>query len=281
MENFFKTEKVTDRITRIIGVTGEMMYLAVGDDRAALIDTGVGACSLRPLIEQMTSKPLIVILTHGHVDHAFGAAEFEEVYMNSEDELTVKYCANMEDRIQYCSRSSFEAIKNQPAENYLPTPTEFRELLDGDLFELGGLTLEIYKLPGHTRGSMTVLFKEERLLLTGDACNPATFLFFYGCPSLEEYRDNLAEYRERVAGKYDGILLSHSSEILDSQLIDTVLETCNCVFDGTADNVPMGGPEEAQACCAFEVVFEKDRVRRKDGKVGNVMYSKRNIYKDK
>lgn len=279
MMELFQTEKVTDRITRITGVTGEKMYLAQGEERAALIDTGVGACSLKPLIRKLTDKPLTVILTHGHVDHAFGAAEFDDVYMSPDDEMTLRYSADMKGRLEYCSRSPFEVIRRQPAEAYIPAPETYRELYDGDIFRLGGLTLEIFALPGHTSGSMTILFREERLLLTGDACNPATFLFFYGCPSVEEYRDNLLSYRKRVNGTYDGILLSHSSDILDFHLIDTMIETCNCVLDGTADSVPMKGHEEAEACCAFDVVFEKDRIRRKDGKIGNLMYSRKNIWK--
>lgn len=33
---YFKTEKVSDRITRICGIAGELMYLAEGDREAAL-----------------------------------------------------------------------------------------------------------------------------------------------------------------------------------------------------------------------------------------------------
>lgn len=95
---------------------------------------------------------------------------------------------------------------------------------------------------------------------------------------MKAYRNHLAVYKTRVAGKYDGILLSHSSDILDEKLVDTILETCNCVLNGTADNVPMGGHDAAQATCAFAVEFRKDGIRRKDGIVGNVMYSRRNIY---
>ena len=38
----FKTEKVSDRVTRIFGICTELMYLVEGEDKAALIDTGSG-----------------------------------------------------------------------------------------------------------------------------------------------------------------------------------------------------------------------------------------------
>jgi hypothetical protein len=62
----FKTEKVSERITRIYAFSSELMYLVEGDDRAALLDSGSGIGFVRPLVEQLTQKPVIVLLTHGH-----------------------------------------------------------------------------------------------------------------------------------------------------------------------------------------------------------------------
>ena len=68
----FRTEKVSDRITRIFGTSGELWYLVEGSEKAALLDTGSGLGHMKPLIESLTDKPLLVLLTHGHVDHAMG-----------------------------------------------------------------------------------------------------------------------------------------------------------------------------------------------------------------
>ena len=42
----FKSEKITEHLTRIHGITGELMYLAEGTQKAALVDTGSGIGSL-------------------------------------------------------------------------------------------------------------------------------------------------------------------------------------------------------------------------------------------
>ena len=93
MADFYRAEKVNDRITAIISFTGEIMYLVNGSERSLLIDTCVGAGNLRDFVERLTEKPLTVLLTHGHIDHAMGAPEFTgndgkpecEIYMNHAD----------------------------------------------------------------------------------------------------------------------------------------------------------------------------------------------------
>ena len=164
----FKTEKLTSRVTRIYGFNTEMMYLVEGDERAALLDTGSGFYSLRACVEQLTTKPVIVLLTHGHVDHAMGADEFETVYMNAADKL-VFASHGVEAFRKACLPMSpyFDQITEDA---YLPTPdcNTFHDLEAGDVFDLGGVHIELLALAGHTRGSLAMLIQEERMLLLGD-----------------------------------------------------------------------------------------------------------------
>ena len=46
------------------------LYLVEGNDSALLIDTGIGAADLISQVKKLSEKPLIVINTHGHSDHA-------------------------------------------------------------------------------------------------------------------------------------------------------------------------------------------------------------------
>ena len=83
--NYYATEKINDNLTLIRSLSGELLYLVEGTERAALIDTCVGVGHLRVFVDSLTDKPLTVLLTHGHMDHAPGAPEFDTVYMNERD----------------------------------------------------------------------------------------------------------------------------------------------------------------------------------------------------
>ena len=61
------------------------MYLAVGSERALLIDTGCGLTDLPALVRRFTDKPLDVMLTHCHPDHAGGIGWFDRIYLHPDD----------------------------------------------------------------------------------------------------------------------------------------------------------------------------------------------------
>ena len=77
---YYTTETVNDHITAIWSACGEVMYLICGEKRALLMDTNLGVGHLKELVDSLTDKPYDVVLTHGHIDHAPGASEFEHVY---------------------------------------------------------------------------------------------------------------------------------------------------------------------------------------------------------
>ncbi|MBQ1509238.1 MAG: MBL fold metallo-hydrolase, partial [Erysipelotrichaceae bacterium] len=172
MNERYQRETISDHITRITLPGDVFAYLAEGRDRAALIDTGFGIGSLKAYVEEvLQGKPYIVLLTHGHLDHAGGASEFEEVYMDPADlELARKHTEKQIRKDFLKQEVRDEDLAEPKKDGYLP-------LSDGQVFDLGGETLKIVSLHGHTRGSVGVLFEKERILLAGDACCSFTLLF--------------------------------------------------------------------------------------------------------
>ncbi|MGN1193781.1 MAG: MBL fold metallo-hydrolase [Dorea sp.] len=274
----FKTERLSDRVTRIFAACGECMYLLEGNNKAALIDTGSGFGSLRKVIESLTCKSVSVLLTHGHTDHAMGAGEFTNVYMNRLDDYI--YIPHGDKKFRW------EGILMLPMEcqisesDYIPTAEvgNFKNIKGGDAFDLGGLTVEIYDCAGHTKGSVAMLIKEERMLILGDACNNFTFLFEDYSLSVEEYKSNLEKLEQETDGKYDRVLASHMSGELPMDIIRSVIDVCENILEGKADDIPF----EFRGTTGFIAkAIRSPEEGRIDGKNGNVIYNKNKLYKRK
>ena len=270
----FHSEKISEHVIRIYGLTGEQMYLVTGSQRAALIDTGSGAGSLRDYVETLADKPVIVLLTHGHVDHAMGAPEFDTVYMNRKDDYIYTEHCDLALRKEYLSQApEFGKVAE---EDYIPAASadSFHNMSEGDVFDLGSLSIEIYDCPGHTQGSVCMLLKEERALLTGDACNTFVFLFDDYSTGVSTYEKSLEELKAKTAGKFDRIYLSHGpGREYPVELLDEVIEVCKDIRHGDVDDQPfvfMG----KKAFIARET--EADN-RRSDGKLGNIVYNRERI----
>lgn len=54
-------------------------FLVVGNERSALIDTGLGIGNIRKVMERFTDHEAIVINTHAHLDHIGGNYQFSKV----------------------------------------------------------------------------------------------------------------------------------------------------------------------------------------------------------
>lgn len=68
-----------------IGNSGAFMDMIVGEHHALLFDTGYGFGDLKSLVRAVTDKPLYVVNSHGHVDHACGNAQFGSAYIHPLD----------------------------------------------------------------------------------------------------------------------------------------------------------------------------------------------------
>ncbi len=277
MTEFYRTEKVNDRITAIRSLTGEIMYLIEGKDKAALIDTCLGVGHLKKTVEALTDRPITVLLTHGHLDHAMGAPEFETVYMNHADREVYEAMAQFEERNNYIRGNLGGKLPDFSPEDYVPvSPMNFHDLKDGDSFDLGGVHVDAYALAGHTKGTMVFLIREERIMVLGDACNPATFLFDKNSLTVEEYRKGLQEFQQRHKGSYDKVFLCHQVMELGPELVDNVIEVCDDILAGKTDDQPF----EFMGQVNWIAKAVKEGFRRVDGKIGNIIYSKDRIKGD-
>ena len=175
IDNFSVTRIAPDTY-HILDAGNSSFYIVEGKDRAAVIDTGISAGKkIRPIVEQLTKKPLILLITHAHGDHFYHMDEFETVYMSHRE-------FDMPEEML----SMMMGDKKLDIEHTIDIKTN-------DVIDLGGESIEVCEVPGHTPGTVIYLAKERNLLFTGDAIGSGYGVWMQvpGAVSLDVYYESL------------------------------------------------------------------------------------------
>jgi len=235
------TRKLTDSLYQINEIISENaivhMYLVVGDEKAALVDSGYGLSGdLDQVVRRITDKPVICLLTHSDPDHAGSAALFDEIYMNEKEKPLL-------DAGSIAPLARFATIKamcdDQKKKDYIKNHMvkantfSFRPVEDGQIFQLGNLELEAIHLPGHTEGSMCFWNRKENYCLVGDSVANvhSPVLFFKKCTSLEEYRNNFLSFIDKV-GMDCALYSGHNEEKIEMQVLKEIPILCEDILNG-------------------------------------------------
>ncbi len=230
-------EEVAEGIYNIQMPPAFNQYLVIGQEKALLVDTGMGIGSVKAVVDQITDLPIVLINTHGHPDHAGGNAEFAPALMNPADFDTFEQMASKEFRIGDVQRrpGGMENVKKlQPTGPY-PVAVE-----DGAVIDLGGRKLSVLYTPGHTHGSLSVYDEQTGSLINGDnTMARMTTLAGWESSSVAVLADSLRRMQALHPTKVMG---GHMPNINGPELIDKVLACCEDVLAG-AEGAPHGKNE--------------------------------------
>lgn len=172
-------------------------YILLGEEKVAVIDTGIFGPGVKALAKELSDKEIILINTHGDRDHVSGNGDFAEYYISKADYegcQLVEICPNA-------------------------TPIF---LQDGQLIELGGRTLEVITIPGHTYGSIALLDKQNRTLIAGDSVQSGNIFMFGPHRDIHSFKSSLKKLIAR-SKEYDRIYASHDAFELDKEYPEKVL----------------------------------------------------------
>ncbi len=238
------TKKINDSLYQISEHISDQvkieMYLVVGEKKAALIDTGYGLSgNLDKVIKEITDKPVICLITHCDPDHAGGAALFDDIHMSEKDQVlmdngslepigrlgTASATPGNEERAAYFKKHMVKAKS-----------FEYKNIKDGEVFDLGGKSLIAISFPGHTEGSMCFWNKAENYCLVGDAVANihSPVLFFKKCRPLIDYKENLKVFMEKV-GDNCHFYTGHNEDELPHALIPEIFILCDEILSGNTE----------------------------------------------
>ena len=149
------------------------MYLIVGKSEALLIDLSNNIRwadnaeeSLRQLVaERIEGKPLTITFTHNHGDHV----GMMPAYVNDKD---VRFALPEKD---------FRRLAGRFPEG------QWSFINEGDVFDLGGCTIETIEVPGHTDGSAVFYMNEANILFSGDAIGSGHGVWIFNTDAYRKY----------------------------------------------------------------------------------------------
>ena len=185
-------------------------YLFCGNERAALIDTGMTCPDAKKIAQGLTGLPLILINTHADPDHISGNAAFGECYMSPAEEPG------------YRAHGGTGRV--------LPVK-------EGDVIGLGGRELLVIDLPGHTPGSIALLDKTARVLVAGDSVQDGNIFMFGPRRDLAQYVRSLRRLQSFLT-EFDEVYPMHGSFPVRPELIDDLISGAEEILEGRVTGMP-------------------------------------------
>ena len=248
------------------GSGDEYAYLLLGSYTAALIDTTAGYGDVLHDVRTLTDLPLLVLNTHGHVDHAGGNYCFKEVWLHSNDLPLMKEETTIERRLWFLNKiaTSHNELKQFHRELLKePCPIQIHFLEEGMCFDLGNIKLECLFVPGHTTGSVAFFDRENGRLFGGDSFHDHVQIFFDYSAPIEVYRNSVKKMLDLPV---ETIYAGHGKTPLEKDCLEQLLIGCDRILSGKdgivlPDDTLLVWPQQTNG----------DRI---DGLHGNIYYKK-------
>lgn len=182
-------------------------WIVKGNTQLLAIDSPVPELEgFREYIENMFNLPVVMVNSHGHIDHIGCNNQFHEVWQSKEDwTLTLGGGISRSDEKGLCKKLEYQLL----------------DLKDGYEFDLGKRRIISYALPGHTKGSVVFYDEKSKSLFSGDAVARRLLYGISDWTPLNEYFEAL--YRLKKLD-IETIYSMHDSFSLPGDMPDRIIE---------------------------------------------------------
>lgn len=132
--------------------------------RGVVVDPGGEVERILGAVAELKVTVERILLTHGHVDHASGAAALRDALATAQGAPVPVEGPDLRDRFLLDSLEEQAAKWDIPARNVTPD----RWLAEGDTVSIGGQDFAVLHCPGHTPGHVVFVSQALRVALVGD-----------------------------------------------------------------------------------------------------------------
>ena len=132
--------------------------------RGAVIDPGGEVERIGEALAKLGVTVEKILLTHGHIDHAGGAAALKEVLEAAGAQVPIE---GPDER----DRFLLEGLERQGREYGIPGVRNVlpdRWLKEGETITIGGHAFDVLHCPGHTPGHLVFVNRTDRFAIVGD-----------------------------------------------------------------------------------------------------------------
>lgn len=207
----YTLQKIADHIWAI-DQKGVRAFLLVGEKNAILVDTCFGG-DILSACRSITPNPITLITTHSDGDH-----------IGSDDQFPV----------QYLHGDEFDRYESRGKGTLHATPMQ-----EGDRFTVGDYCLEVIWIPGHTPGSIALLDRKHRFLISGDTVQNGCIFMHGDGRDLRAFRGSIAKLDAlRQEGLFDTVYPAHGDAVVSADILADHLALAEDVLSGNA--VPVG-----------------------------------------
>lgn len=190
-----------------------------GDNTSVIIDPCLGMVGRKDRLPAVDC----VLHSHTHEDHVAGSHLFPGLpwYCHPEDRVGLESIDGLMTMYGLPPGEAYDGFRQEVLSSFCYQPAEeLRTFDDGEIFDLGGVTIQVIHTPGHTRGHCCFLVSwgeaiDEKLVYLGDI-ELTGFGPYYGdaWSDLEDFERSMEKLRQLDAGWW---LTFHHKGLIESK----------------------------------------------------------------